>query len=347
MTLAGLLLLLCGAFAAWVYSSKNSEEVAFMNRVRYEAGAHKGADFCGSCHRDIYQQWRNRSRHAVSVSAESVRDVIRNLKTHTILNYALGGEDMCYACHGPKAENAGVDCETCHGPASGFASIGEAHAKKFKPGMESMRKEEFCASCHEIPGFVTPYSDWQFSEAAANGTTCQSCHMALVEAGTAYHGFDSFVLDEQIYDGDLGLSDIRLEFPELHLTIENHLTGHSIPAGGPTRILALEVTFSDARGNEIHRDRKTFAKYHNLVPLLGFWPYEIIADTTLKSLEHRPLNFSLPAELDGKISAVNLILRFYEVADEHAGDIGKAHYVSKPILEKRINSFPRTGANTG
>jgi hypothetical protein len=343
LILAVLVLLLLVAFAAWVYSAKNSEDVAFLNEVRYETGEHRGAEFCGSCHQEIYQQWRNHSRHAVATTADSVRDVISNLKEHTILNYVLGGEDMCYACHGPKEVNEGINCETCHGPTGVYASIEEAHELKLKPRMEQLLKEDFCAACHEIPGFVTPYSDWQKSVAASNGINCQSCHMVTPEGGIAYHGFNSFVLNQQIYDGDLELTDIRLDFPVLNVTIENHLTGHSIPAGGPTRILALEVSFLDREGDLIHRDMKTFAKYHSLMPVLGFWPNEVIADTTLKSLEHRPLSFLLPSKLEGRVFSVELLLRFYEVADEHAGNIEKAHYVSKPILEKRINNLPRPG----
>ena len=87
---------------------------------------------------------------------------------------------------------------------------------------------------------------------------------------------------------------------------------------------------------------KTFAKHHSLVPILGFWPYELIADTTLKSLEHRTLSFPIPSELEGNIFSVDLILRFYEVADEHAGNIEKARFISRPILEKRIRSVPHT-----
>ena len=345
--LAVILVLLLGAFAAWLYSAKNSDEVAFLNEVRYEAGPHVGAKLCSTCHLEIYQQWSNHSRHAVSTIANSVRSVIDNLKQHTILNYVLGGEDMCYACHGPKAANEGVNCETCHGPAGVFASIEEAHEQKFKPRMKSLKDEAFCASCHEIPGFVTPFSDWQNSVAASNGMTCQSCHMSAPKDGVSYHGFDSFVLNEQIYENDLELNDIRLDFPYLFLTIENHLTGHSIPAGGPTRILALEVTFLDLEGNVIHRDMKTFAKYHNLIPVLGFWPNEIIADTTLKSLERRPLSFLLPSALTAEAYSVELILRFYEVADEHAGNIKKARYVSKPVLQKRIIGLSRPDRDAG
>jgi hypothetical protein len=336
LTLLTFLLVFFASFAVYVFRARQSEEVAFMNEPRYELGEHKGAEFCGACHQEIYSQWRNNSRHAVSTTAESVLDVQRELKQHTILNYMLGGEGMCHACHGPEAINDGVDCETCHGVSLPDTPIMEVHEKKFKPGRVEMRGEGFCAKCHEIPGFVTPYSDWQESEAAAENITCQGCHMTKTESGKAYHGFDTFVINEHAYDGDLSLDSISFDFPILELTINNHIRGHSVPAGGPTRLLALEVLFKDAEDHELHRDRETFAKYHSLIPVLGFWPNKIIADTQLKSGERRPVSFTLPSELEGQVKSVQLILRFYEVADEHEGDIEKAYFISEPFLQEVI-----------
>jgi len=319
--------------AAYVFKESRSEAVAFMNEPRYELGEHLGAAFCATCHEEIHAEWRESSRHAVSTSAESVLDVMEKLEQHTIVNFILGGRDMCYACHGPEEPDEGVNCETCHGVAPPDVEIMETHEKKYKPGLAQLQSEEFCAKCHEIPGFVTPYSDWQQSESAAQGVTCQACHMGASESGHAYHGFDSFVMNERLYDGDLSLNDVHFDFPTLSLTIENHVKGHSVPAGGPTRILALELSFRDVEGNELHRREETFAKYHSLIPVLGFWPAKIIADTQLKSGEQRHLSFTLPPELKGRIETVQLVLRFYEVADEHEGNLDKAYHVSRPILE--------------
>jgi len=324
--------------AAFVFKESRSEAVAFMNEPRYELGEHQGADLCATCHEEVYAEWRAFSRHAVSTSAESVLDVMDRLEEHTILNFILGGRNMCYACHGPEAPNEGINCETCHGVAPPGVPIMETHEKKYKPGRVRMQDAEFCATCHEIPGFVTPYGDWQQSEAAVQGLTCQGCHMGATDSGHAYHGFDSFVMNERLYDGDLGLNDIRFDFPTLSLTIENHIKGHSVPAGGPTRILALELSFRDGDGNEVHRDMETFAKYHSLVPVLGFWPAKVIADTQLKSGEQRHLSFAVPPELEGMIATVQLVLRFYEVHDEHEGNLEKAYYVSRPILEEEVRN---------
>jgi hypothetical protein len=214
------------------------------------------------------------------------------------------------------------------------------HEEKFRPGRATMQSEEFCAECHEIPGFVTPYSDWQSSAAAQAGVTCQACHMKATGDGKAYHGFDSFVIDETIYDGDVSLGDIRFDFPTLTLAVTNHITGHSIPAGGPTRILALELSFRDAEGVEVHADTATFAKHHSLVPVLGFWPAKLIGDTQLKSGESRRLSFAVPPDLHGRLGSVQLILRFYEVADEHEGNLDEAYFVGSPIIALEIAIEP-------
>lgn len=340
LALSILLLLCVGLATGYVLKVRGSEDMAFLNRPRYELGEHEGAAYCGSCHEEIYAEWRTRSRHAVATTAESVRDVIRNLRDHTILSFMLGGEDMCYACHGPQAPGEGVNCETCHGTVLPEAPIMLTHEKKYGPGMAAMQRADFCAECHEIPGFVTPYADWKVSEAAAAGITCQGCHMGATEAGRASHGFDSFVISPGIYEDDVSLSAIHFDFPTLSLTISNHIEGHSIPAGGPTRILALELSFRDGRGIEVHRDMETFAKYHSLIPILGFWPAKIIANTQLKSGENRALSFSVPSDLEGRIDSIQLILRFYEVADEHEGNLERAYYVSDPILLEDVRIRP-------
>jgi hypothetical protein len=46
----------------------------------------------------------------------------------------------------------------------------------------------------------------------------------------------------------------------------------------------------------------------------------------------------LPPELEGKIAKIQLVLRFYEVADEHEGNLEKAYHVSRPILEEEVRN---------
>ncbi len=317
-------------------------ETQALKQPKYEVGEHKGAKFCATCHQDIYTQWSGNSRHAVATTAKSFLEFKEQFTGKFMFN-AMMGETMCYACHGSKQVNEGVNCETCHGPALPNTPIMETHQKKFSPGRVKMKEPGFCAKCHVMKNpmsgeyMMALYSEWENSEAATKGITCQGCHMEPRGSNRRYHGFDTAVRKEGIYDGDLGVSNVALDFPKLSMTIENRVTGHSIPAGGPTRTLALEISGKDGTGMEIYKITKTFAKKFDLVPVLGLMPYKLIENTQLKSGEKRLLTFALPSELNGKISSVELILKMYEVSDEYQGDIEKAHWASQPIVKEKIS----------
>lgn len=310
-----------------------------MKKPRYESGEHKGSQFCSSCHKEIYDQWFSKSRHAIATTAKSFHEFKTKFTDKFMFNIMMG-ESMCYNCHGSKKVNEGVNCETCHGPVIPNVSIENTHKKKFKPGLENLKKPDFCAQCHEMKNprsgdfVMSLYSEWQKSEAAANDITCQKCHMAVREGKFLYHGFDTAVRNDGIYRGDLSISDIKVDFPQLSLVIENHVTGHSIPAGGPGRILVIELSFKNLKGDELYKTTRTFAKKFKL--MANIMPYKLIENTQLRSGEKRPLTFTIPSELKGKISNVVLVLRMYEVSDDNRGDIKKAHWVSEPILTQEV-----------
>ncbi|MEE8401916.1 MAG: hypothetical protein V3R86_07160, partial [Candidatus Hydrothermarchaeaceae archaeon] len=239
--------------------------------------------------------------------------------------------------------NEGVNCETCHGTVISGVPITETHEKKFKPGRENLKKQDFCAKCHTMKSLMTGdlmmslYSEWQESEAAKKGITCQGCHMEPRESELRYHGFDTVSLNAEIYQGDLILKDVKLAFPQFSLLIENRVMGHAIPASGPSKILGLEISFLDMEGTETYRVTQTFAKKFELMPVMGLMPNKLIENTQLQSGEMRKLSFTLPSSLKGQISKANLTLRFYEVSDEYQGDIEKAHWISDPVLEEEVS----------
>ncbi len=296
---------------------------------------------CRDCHAEIYEQWSNNSRHAVATTAKSFLS-FKDQFTGSFLLNTMMGESMCYACHGSKSVNEGVNCETCHGPVPPGVPIMEAHEQKFSPGRAKMARPDFCGACHVMKNpmsghyMMTLQSEWESSPAAKDGVTCQGCHMAPREGGQRYHGFDTAVRKSGIYTGDLGVSDVTLEFPTLSMIVENRVMGHSIPAGGPTRTLALEISCKDEQGREIHRIVERFAKAFTLMPIVGLMPYKLIQNAQLQSGEKRTVTFTLPDALTGKVRSLDLVLRMYEVSDEFQGDIGKAHWVGEPVLTKEI-----------
>jgi hypothetical protein len=44
--------------------------------------------------------------------------------------------------------------------------------------------------------------------------------------------------------------------------------------------------------------------------------------------------YKLPAKLEGQVSSAVFNLRFYDMADEHQGDLTKAHWISESVLSK-------------
>jgi len=319
------------------------DDIDALKKLRYEAGHQKGAGFCASCHEDIYNQWSKRSRHSLATTSPSFHHTIRAYSENIVVGLFMD-EGMCYSCHGSKDVNEGVNCETCHGTVLRGVPIEKTHADKFTPRLSKLREPDFCASCHQSKTPVSgddlssTYTDWRASKAAAEGVTCQGCHMGKRQDDThAYHGFDTAVRDETIYRGLLAVGGIRYNHPELRLTIENRIKGHSVPAGGPTRVLALELSFRDSSGTELFAKRQTFSKRFSLIPIVGAVPYRLIENTQLRSGEKRSLRVTLPSDVRKRPQRLVIVLRMYEVSDEYEGDIGKAHWASKPILRKEVD----------
>ncbi len=70
------------------------------------------------------------------------------------------------------------------------------------------------------------------------------------------------------------------------------------------------------------------------MPIWGLMPYSLLGNTQRQSGEARTSSFTLPDSLEGLINKVVLTLRYYEISDEHQGDIIKAHWISDPVLEE-------------
>lgn len=313
------------------------EDMQYMKTPKFEIGEHRGAALCGSCHRRIYAEWRDHSRHAVATTNANFLDT-RNYVEDNLFLKAFMGEESCYACHGIKGGAEGVNCEICHGPAVPGLSLEELHSTKYKPGLSEMRKKTFCANCHELfPPMMSPYSQWLQSKAASEGMTCQGCHMAPVD-GIPYHGFDSILHNAGIYEGDLVIRDVRLAFPNLSMVVENRIKSHGVPVGGPSRVLVLEASILDGQGRQIHKVMDTFYRKFELMPeIMGSMPSGVvIEDTQLRSLEARPVTYALPAKIEGKARKVAVILRFYDVADQHQGNLEKAHWMSGPLARAEL-----------
>lgn len=316
---------------------------------RFQTGGEKGAAFCGSCHPDTYEQWSTHSRHAKATKSPSFRRALADVKE----NIFLGGmfeEDMCYSCHGDKKTDEGINCESCHGPVLPNVPIEVTHEKKYTPRLKIMRKNDFCARCHQVnmpftdQPLTTLHDEWKNSPAAKKGQTCQNCHMAKGEDDNyAFHGFKSAVRNANLYKNRLKISKIALNKKRLRLQLENRVSGHSIPASGPTRVLALELLLKDKKGIVIHRGVQRFYKHFSMVPVVGGVPFMLIENTQLQAREKRRVHLDLPEGVYERSARAIITLRMYEVADKYEGNISKAHWVSKPIIRKTVTISVTSG----
>lgn len=309
---------------------------------RYEVGEQKGAAFCGGCHQEIYNQWLLNSSHAGANSHERFEGFRKKVTENVVANFVIG-DKSCYSCMGPRGSVEGVNCEVCHGLVIPDMAIMEVHEKKFKPGLEKLKQPEFCAKCHqmpdeaEIPG-MSVYSEWKESEAARQGLICHDCHMEM-RNNLSYHGFDSITRSRNVeqYKDYVNITDIELDFPQFSLAIKNRITAHALPPSGPSRILVLEISLLDSNGEEKHKIIDTFAKKSILLPIVGIHPIGFRENTQLQSGEVRLLAYTLPPDLEAVISKAVLTLRFYDVSDDYAGDLSKAHWISEPILVEEVS----------
>jgi Cytochrome c554 and c-prime len=223
---------------------------------------------CGQCHIDQFQQWRD-SRHAHAFSPGLVGQLLTFDAVSTV---------QCLQCHAPLAERltdfetkraqgmahiseglaaAGNACGGCHlrryqhfGPpqrgtgATGASQTTAPHGGVFRTAI--FESSEFCSACHQFPADLAvngkplenTYAEWKVSPQAAQGMTCQSCHMpdrqhlwrgihdpAMVTAGlTARTSVD-----------DLGA----------HFEIANTGTGQAFPTYAVPRIVMHAVALDN------------------------------------------------------------------------------------------------------
>ncbi len=111
-------------------------------KTRKPANLYLGSNWCGSCHKEIVNEWQ-KTRHAKAI--------------RTLEKKQKASDPKCFVCHvtGAKNQNAvggfvsnestpnmvNVQCEVCHGP-------GGRHAQTPKKVKMTPVSEQGCRSCH-------------------------------------------------------------------------------------------------------------------------------------------------------------------------------------------------------
>jgi hypothetical protein len=164
---------------------------------------------CGQCHRDQFEQWRT-SLHAHAFSPGLVADALAYTAEATAAcmqcHAPLGEQSTAFEtarglgmAHRPDEQGlaaAGNACAGCHvrhharfgPPQRGTAAVGPSkvatpHGGVFRTTF--FESAEFCGSCHQFDAALAvngkplenTFVEWQASPQAAQGVTCQTCHM--------------------------------------------------------------------------------------------------------------------------------------------------------------------------
>jgi hypothetical protein len=255
---------------------------------------------------DIYSMWR-RSMHSRAV----LDPIFEASYMQAYLDTAGEAARICLRCHSPTTtltgdlelreplSREGVTCDFCHSVAA--VDLGQRD-RPFRVVLDGAKRgpladaaspvhgvvksklhesAEFCAGCHEytndlgIP-ILSTYTEWKASPQAAEGKTCQHCHMPLqsgetVRAGVRkidrgsinLHNISGMHSSEQVRAAATAklLSVERDEHNRAVIRVEvaNVGSGHSIPTGLPTRKLRLKVVLF-AGGREVRRFERLYQK---------------------------------------------------------------------------------------
>jgi len=288
-----------------------------------EVPSFTSAEKCKDCHPDHYAEWRG-SMHAYAMVDPVYRTLveIRQADLDTKEDRFC---TQCHSAIGTRAGECapgfdfaslspivleGVTCEACHkvstlerpynsghrldpaGPMRG--SIEDPvetgfHESAYSPLHE---RSEFCGGCHDVIEssglhLEQPYREWTDSPAAADGRSCQTCHMTTRRAPAATGGPERTVHSHRFTGVDLPLAgdflpdeamrdalredvrallataaEVELSLPgavtageqlDVVVTVRNRIDAHDLPTGSTfLRQLWLEVRAVDAVGTVLY-----------------------------------------------------------------------------------------------
>ncbi|MBL4802166.1 MAG: hypothetical protein JKY45_09740 [Emcibacter sp.] len=210
---------------------------------------------CAQCHEEKYNEWKT-SLHAQAFSPGFVGQIMTYtteranncMECHAPLaeqkqDFEAAGKQGEF--HIPTAQGlaaVGNSCAGCHirenkrfGPpkrdsgATGQSDTDNPHGGVFRT--VDFEKSDFCASCHQFPQeyaingkpLENTVFEWQASPQAAQGISCQNCHMP-----------DRKHLWRGIHDPDMVKSGLTAEYDvktnKARFTLTNTGVGHAFPS---------------------------------------------------------------------------------------------------------------------
>jgi len=233
---------------------------------------------CGQCHQPQYEAWRA-SLHSEAMGPGVVGQ---------FHGMGFGEQAQCLDCHAPLSEQwarrpaaggtwvdnpafapaltgQGITCAACHlrghvrhGPPlrEGRPSVSQAvHGAPVRT--PHFQASEFCKGCHQHPSaslqlngktIENTYNEWLASPAAAQGITCQGCHMPDRQHHWRGIHDKAMTLQGVTISASVEPAAPALGGPvEARLTIANTGTGHAFPTY-TTPAVFLRAAFLDGAG---------------------------------------------------------------------------------------------------
>ena len=362
------------------------------------------ATICKQCHEEIYRDW-SQSMHAHARKAWYFSHKVATERMGMACYNERNSAIACDTCHEPAgiypfgavmnasppalAAIEGVTCDVCHRitevKATGEFAFG-AQDTKLGPYSDAkspyhktarsalIEKSDFCVACHGQLNNMNGLSvcdtvrTWRESRYAAEGKTCQTCHMpgATGPAATGpgapadapkdrplrRHTFrgphsdpsllrEAATLEQNVAKaGDGGL--------QIRITVTNSGTGHDLPSGLPERLITLKVHARDRAGNvvwqnwrdDVYREDRQAA-----FGLFGFGPQggplPPMGATRIDRLSllpgaSRKLHYRLPPKVGREVATVEARLVYFAARPdgiEYFGVWGLPEIQPKPMAE--------------
>jgi hypothetical protein len=250
-----------------------------------EADASLEPEVCGACHPKQFNEWKG-SLHAGAFSPGLSGQLIEG-------ELAAPAEvRQCQTCHAPLGEQQpygadlapsadfdaelrerGVMCAACHVRA--HRHFGPPRRPELPPAPEPVphggfearlefRESRFCATCHQffdaagIAGkpIENTFIEWQQSPFAAEGRSCQSCHMP--DRAHTWRGIHDAEMVRAAVEVDLFPGDLSSATLEAALVLLNREVGHAFPTYVTPRVF-LAVWQADGEGRELAGTRSEAA----------------------------------------------------------------------------------------
>ncbi|MEE2749826.1 MAG: multiheme c-type cytochrome [Myxococcota bacterium] len=266
---------------------------------------------CGLCHPTQYADWKE-SWHALGMGdgvlgqlvdwdGKNDKKVRQCNRCHAPLSeqYPFVEDGVENPAYDPELRDKGLTCGGCHvraherfGPEGKNPPIENAPHGGYT-ARDEFKDSRFCYGCHDFrkgdglegKRFQETYEEWRRTPYAAEGVTCQSCHMP-----EGRHLFKGVHDHEMVKSGFTATTDLIEKDGRIQgsLSVENTGTGHRMPTY-TTPQFTLIVEQLDAQGQALKKTKRTDAIARYVSPNLKVERF----DTRLMPGESHSLNYEL------------------------------------------------------